>query len=56
MHRANIIRDCVRIVSIRANVTPKMVSKVPNPSNHQMEGKTGGGDEFARRCQQKRSM
>ena len=38
------------------NVIPKVVSKVPNPSNHQMEGKTAAGEKFARCCQQKRSM
>ena len=54
--QSNISRDCVRIVSRRANVIPKIVSMVPNPLNHQMEGKTAAGDKFARRCQQKRSM
>ena len=38
------------------NVIPNVVSKVPNPSNHQMEGKTAAGEKFARCCQQKRSM
>ena len=55
MHRANTSRDCVRIVSRRANVVPTMLSMVPNPLKHQMEGKTAAGDKFARRCQQKRS-
>ena len=56
MHRTNISRDCVRIVSRRANVILTMVSIVPDPLNHQMEGKTAAGDKFARRRQQKRSM
>ena len=56
MHRTDIGRDCVRIVTRRGNVILQTVSKVPNPSNHQMEGKPAAGDKFARRCQQKRSM
>ena len=55
MHRTDIGRDCVRIVSRRGNVIP-LVTNVPNPSNHQMEGKPAAGDKFARRRQQKRSV
>ena len=43
------------IVSRRANVISDMVSKVANPSNHQMEGKTADADKCAVHCQQKRS-